>query len=110
MDNLTRDWPEDADGDVFRRMERAGFDFSQNWTVDYNVDFEVWPPPATALDWLEERYGELALYAPDDDMGGYVQFQVVGPVSYDGVTAVQRTVSAALGPHGGICESWGVLH
>jgi len=39
-----------------------------------------------------------------------VQFQVVGVVTYPGVTSIQRHVSAAMQPFGGMCESWGVMH
>ncbi|MBK8212191.1 MAG: ribonuclease E inhibitor RraB [Myxococcales bacterium] len=102
-------WPNDADGDVFRRLVNAGFDFSRDWSVDYNVDFEVWPPAAAALELLRSRYGHIDLYPPDEHGTGYVQFQIVGPVTYEGVTSTQRQVGAAMRPFGGVCESWGVM-
>ena len=110
MMNLTADWPGDADGGVFRKLAAAGFDFSKSWSVDYNVDFESWPPPEAALDLLRTMYGELGIYPPERGDSGYVQFQVVGPVIYEGVTSVQRRTSAAMQPFGGVCESWGVMH
>lgn len=30
-------WPDDADGDVLRRMQRTGFDFSKPCLIDCNV-------------------------------------------------------------------------
>jgi len=33
-------WPDDADGDVLRRMKARGFDFNQPCLVDFNVDFD----------------------------------------------------------------------
>jgi hypothetical protein len=110
MGKLVADWPEDADGGVFRRLASDGFDFSRDWTVDYNVDFESWPPADAALDVLRSEYGQLALFPPDGDGEGYVQFQVVGPVTYERVTSMQRRVSSEMLPFGGVCESWGVFH
>ena len=110
MTELIPDWPDDADGGVFRSLAEVGFDFSRSWSVDYNVDFRSWPPDQTALELLGSMYGRLSLYPPDEDGDGYVQFQVEGPVTYEGVTSVQRRVSAAMLPFGGVCESWGVMH
>ena len=110
MRDFVADWPDDADGGVFRRLATVGFDFSQDWSVDYNVDFESWPPADEALELLRTVYGNLSLYPPDEHGAGYVQFQVVGPVTYEGVTSIQRRVSASMLPFGGTCESWGVMH
>ena len=110
MTNIAADWPDDSDGGVFRNLATAGFEFGKSWSVDYNVDFETWPPPAPALELLRSMYGELALYPPGGDDPGYVQFQIVGPVTYERVTSTQRHASSAMQPYGGVCESWGVLH
>ena len=110
MTSLTADWPAGADGDVFRRLAAAGFDFDKAWSVEYNVDFESWPPAEAAFEQLRALYGEVRLYPPDEECGGYVLFQVVGLVTYEGVVSVQRRTSAAMQPFGGICESWGLMH
>jgi hypothetical protein len=110
MTDLTEDWPDDADGGVFRRLSADSFDFSKRYSVDYNVDFESWPPPVVALDLLRTTYGELELYPPSEHGAGYVQFQVLDKVTYERVTAIQRCTSAAMEPFGGVCESWGVMH
>lgn len=102
-------WPEDADGDVFRRLSGRGFDFSKPYSVDYNVDFVHWPPSDRAVQVLETMYGPITLYDPNDNGNGYIQFQVFGPVTYESVTFIQGAVSEAMEPFGGICESWGVL-
>ena len=110
MTEFTENWPDDADGDVFRRLAAAEFDFAKAWSVDYNVDFNSWPPSDPALDLLRSMYGELVIYPPEQGDLGMVQFQVVGVVTYPGVTSIQRHVSAAMQPFGGVCESWGVMH
>lgn len=110
MTQIDSDWPNDADGDVFRRLVSDGFDFSKSWSVDYNVDFESWPPPEEALEILRSTYGEVVLYPPDEHGAGYVEFQVFGPLNYEAVTSMQRRVTALMQKFGGACESWGVMH
>jgi hypothetical protein len=109
MTALAADWPNDADGDVFRRLVEHRFDFSKSYYVDFNVDFAAWPPAEAAIAWLESAFGFLSLHPPIDDFGGYAQFQVHGPVNYNTVTLIQRKVTIAMEPFGGICESWGVM-
>ena len=109
MTTLSVDWPDDADGDVFRRLLERRFDFSRPYPVDYNVDFLEWPPAKDAVAWLEFAYGSVVFHPPTESFGGYAQFQVHGSVTYEGVTSVQRRVTIALEPFGGICESWGVM-
>ena len=103
-------WPDDADGGVFRRMLNSGFDFSKDWPVDFNVDFVSWPPPRAAIELLHARYGPVRVVEPTGDFNGYCEFQVVGKVTYDAVTQVQREVSDLMEPFGGVCETWGVMH
>ena len=103
-------WPADADGDVFRRLEASGFNFSAEYAVDYNVDFPAWPPPQEAIRWLQQEYGNVELYPPEVESDGYALFRVRGFVTYERVTGVQQHTSAALAKFGGVCESWGVLH
>ena len=102
-------WPNDADGDVFRRLEADGFDFGKPHTVEYNVDFEHWPQDNNALEILRRQYRSVEVYEPDGDYKGYVQFRVWGPVTYEGVMGIQRRITLAMQPYGGVCESWGVL-
>jgi hypothetical protein len=103
-------WPNDADGDVVRRLRSQGFDFSQPCTIDFNVDFLEWPPAQAALDLIRSRHPEAIVYPEEGDSAGYVLFQVHDRVTYELVTRVQAEMSALLAPFGGLCESWGVLH
>lgn len=48
------DWPASADGDVFRRLESRGFDFSQRHRIDFIVDFPTQLPGVDALDKLRQ--------------------------------------------------------
>ena len=103
-------WPNDADGDVLRRLKAAGFDFNQSHVIDFNVDFHTWPPSADAIDLLRSRFGKIELIEPEEETSGYVQLQVSDRVSYELVSSIQRSVTSAMAPFNGVCESWGVLH
>ena len=102
-------WPNDADGDVFRRLHKEGFDFSASSSVDFNVDFDEWPPSSKAIERLQSIVGNLEIVEPDGEFGGYLAFQVNMQLNYERVTSIQREVSEVMEPFGGVCESWGVL-
>ena len=102
-------WPETADGDVFRRLQASQFDFSSAHEIDFNVDFEDWPPARDAIQWLEREFARIYSFPPTGDFGGYVQFKLVEMLTYDLVILTQDRVSAAMAVYGGVCESWGVL-
>lgn len=100
-------WPDDADGDALRRIERDGFDFTTPCTIDFNVDFDAWPPSTEAMALLLARFPDAQ--AHEDEDGGYVRFQVHALLTHALVTAIQDEVTALVAPHGGACDSWGVL-
>ena len=103
-------WPDDADGDVLRRLEDDGFDFSKSHVIDFNVDFDSWPPMPEAIAVLSRHYPNARLRQPDANDKGYVQFQIEAALSYDIVMKVQREVSSLMADFGGRCESWGVMN
>ncbi|MES2320048.1 MAG: ribonuclease E inhibitor RraB [Pseudomonadota bacterium] len=103
-------WPDDVDGDVLRQMRKSGFDFEEPVDLDFNVDFETWPPSDEFVDMLRAQYPNLTVYEPDDEDDGYVLFVVNAVLTYELVMFVQSTVSEMADPFGGKCESWGVLH
>ena len=101
-------WPNDADGDVLRKLEEGGFDFSRAHKIDFNVDFRSWPPAELAIKLLRKEFGVIEIFEPSDDFNGYISFQVVERVTYEGVTSMQRRLTREMQPYGGVCESWGV--
>jgi len=102
-------WPGDADGDVLRRLQNGGFDFSTPTLIDFNVDFQNWPPPPAAVSVLSRHYPSLKVYEPDGEYGGYLKFQVYALVTYELVTNIQSEVTELMAPFQGECSSWGVL-
>ena len=103
-------FPDDADGDVLRGLEKSGFDFSQRCLIDFNVDFQEWPQSSEAVKLLSRKYPSLKLYEPDGEGPGYLQFQVYGLLTYDLVTKVQAEVSELMAAFNAECSSWGILH
>lgn len=103
-------FPDDVDGDVLRRLEQSGFDFSKEVLIDFNVDFESWPPPADAIALLSAEYPSTKVYGPEDGEQGCVHFQVYGRVSHDLVCTIQKYVAGLMAPFHGSCDSWGVLN
>ena len=105
-----KDWPSDADGDVLRRLDAMGFDFSKTHTIDFNVDFDEWPPSKKALAVLITEFPRATIYEDEDESDGYVLFKIIDKVSHELVIKIQDRASELVAAYGGRCESWGVLH
>ena len=103
-------WPQDADGDVFRRLAASGLDFEVPYSIDFNIDFETWPPSPELIKFLRKQYSDIKVFEPDGESSGYVLFVVNAKLTYELVMFVQSTVSELAAPYGGVCESWGVMH
>jgi len=101
--------PQDADGDAFRRLEADGFDFEPIHEIDFNIDFETWPPARELLNLLAMQYPNIRAIEPSDDGPGYVQFAVEAKLTYELVLFIQASISELVAPFGGVCESWGVM-
>jgi hypothetical protein len=99
-------WPQDEDGDVFRSLEQAGFDFAAEVLIDFNVDVD---DPAAMLDAI----GAVLEIYPDAGIGeedNYFVVQLIARLTYDLVIEVQRKLTAATAKFSGQCDSWAVLH
>jgi hypothetical protein len=103
-------WPNDADGDVFRKLKSKGFDFSKPYTIDFNIDFDVWPPSTEALSAIKNAFPSARIYEDENKESGYVLFNITALLTYELVTGIQIKASELAKPFGGHCESWGVLH
>lgn len=108
--NFRFEWPDDADGDVLRRLRESGFDFSAKWDIDFNIDLDSWPPAEALLEELRQKFERVEVVEPDQDGNGYIAFVVNSTLTYELVMSIQRTASQIAKPFGGVCESWGVLH
>ena len=100
-------WPADVDGDVFRRLESHGFDFTKPHMVDFQIDFNSWPPSDEAIAILTRDYS-VEQFEPESG-SGFLQISVFSLLTYDFVIGMQDTLTRQLSPFGGVCEAWGVL-
>jgi Protein of unknown function (DUF1260). len=103
-----KNWPDDADGDVFRSLEADGCDFSKEYTVDFFVDFEEWPPSAEALAALQGEYGNIAVKDDDEEELPCLICKIDGLLTYEFVTGTQAKITDLVKPFGGYCMDWGV--
>ncbi len=103
-------WPENVDGEVLRRMQKSGFDFSKPCLIDFDIDFEKWPPAREAITAIEREYPSAIVYEPTAEFSGYIEFQIYGCLTYELVTTTQTYVTALMKPYDGVCDCWGVLH
>ena len=108
-------YPNDADGDVLRRMQDSGFAFDRPATIDFNIDFDHWPLSDEEVSVIEKAFPNAVVMDIEGEDGqdgngtGYVQFQVTELLTYELVTAVQHRATKIARSIGGWCESWGVL-
>lgn len=110
MKNTPTDhWPDDADGDVLRRMVEDGFNFNEEVDIDFNIDFEKWPPCEEVLEVLHAQFPRMEIYSPDAHGSGYVQIVITAVVTYDLVMFMQASVSEMVAKFGGVCDSWGMM-
>jgi hypothetical protein len=104
-------WPDTADGDVFRRLEAQGFDFDKKYWVDFNIDFERWPPADEVVHRLGSAFPDAVVETKEDEeIGGYLLIRFFRALTYDFVIDRQAELSEIVAPFGGVCDSWGVLH
>lgn len=102
------DWPIDADGNVLRSLQSHNFDFTIPHKIDFQIEFDAWPPSDEAVTTLKRDYA-VELHGPEMDSSGYVQISIVALLTYDLVITIQNSLSQQLRPFGGTCEAWGVL-
>ena len=102
--NSRMDWPADADGDVMRRLQGDGFDFAREVEIDFNIDFNTWPPDPVFAELLESHMPSARISMQED----YILVQVRGFLTYLLVTKMQSDLTQISERFGGRCLSWGV--
>ena len=102
-------FPDDVDGDVLRRLQETGLDFSQPQNVEFIVDFCFWPPDPEALSILRNKYGSIQIFKPEDDRYGYAVLNARALITHAFLVGTQKEISTLMSNYGGSCEAWGVL-
>lgn len=95
--------PNDADGDVIRRLHATGFDFGEFVDIDFNVEFDEGQPIQHALEAIATEFPSATII---DD---WIHVTVHGRVTYTLVTRAQARLTELAAPYGGRCDSWGVF-
>ena len=107
-------YPDDVNGDVFRRMEGHGFDFSKEHVVDFHAVMAT-----------EEEADQIALmYVADDKTGDELVNIETKPhpkggmevflskkmiVTYEAVTKFESILAERVSNLNGYLDGWGVL-
>lgn len=110
METEIRYWPDDADGDALRHVASLGVDLDAVQAIDFNIDFDQWPPSAAFLAELRLHHAEVRVVGPTAETDGYVVVVIEDQLGYEVVTSIQASVTRLAAPFGGRCESWSVLH
>jgi hypothetical protein len=107
-------YPDDVNGDVFRRMESHGFDFSSEHVVDFHAVF--------ATEAMADQIAQM--YLADHKANGKFTNIETKPfpeggmeltlskrmfVSYEEVTAFESTLADRIALVDGYFDGWGVL-
>lgn len=103
-------WPDDPDGQVLRRLDEKGFDFSHPYVIDFVVDFDQWPPAPQALNAIQTRFPVATEYVDDVSGQGSITVKVEAVLTYQLVVDTQSQLTRIAEKFGGWCDSWGVLH
>lgn len=99
-------WPNDADGDVFRRLEEGGLDLSIPCLINFEIDFEPWPPAPEAVAILTQAYPDVTLQEPEEEGAGYARLQIHAVPSYELVIGIQQHLTHLMAPFQGGCNVW----
>ncbi|RYY04022.1 MAG: ribonuclease E inhibitor RraB [Gammaproteobacteria bacterium] len=108
-------WPNDADGAVFRLLVKNNCDFEKEYVIDLNLDFDHWPLTEEEISNIKALFPNVEIVnpGPGQDIGngvniGFLQFQVVNKLSYEYITELQASVTKSISKYKGWCDSWGV--
>jgi hypothetical protein len=108
-DDMSSDYPNDADGDELRNVAESGADMSRAMVIDFSVAV---PDERTARRVAEvvETNGFDPSISEDDDTGSWsVHCSKTMLATYEGVVAVQVWLNDLLSPYGGVCDGWGTF-
>jgi hypothetical protein len=105
-------WPDTKDGKLFNRLARQGVNFNKPHYIEFNVDFDHWPPPIAAINELQSRFGTIKVFEPscqDNAQAGYIALKTFTTVTYEFVMDTQQEITDCVSRYGGYCNSWAIL-
>ena len=107
-------FPDDENGDVFRRMQQSGFDFALPHDVEFFAFFATeTDADACAMMFVADRAAGdplVGIETRPSHRGGMEPELVRRMVlTHDAVTAFERLFRQRADAHGGTLDGWGVL-
>ena len=108
-------YPADENGDVFRRLESHGFDFTTEHVVDFHAvlatekSADIVALMFLADDKAGDTYENIETY-PHDEGGMCLDLSKKMFVSYDAVTKLESLLANRISDNQGYLDGWGVLH
>lgn len=108
-------YPDDDNGDVFRRLEGADFDFSQEYAVDFYAVYATEEEADVvarqfATDWKSGQKFKSIETRPAEKGGMELELVPVMKVTYENITAFENKLADRTSKVNGYLDGWGVLH
>lgn len=108
-------YPDNDNGDVFRRLEEADFDFSQEYAVDFYAVYATEEEADIvarqfASDWKAGEKFKNIETRPAEKGGMELELVPVMKVTYENIAAFEKKLSDRTSKVNGYLDGWGVLH
>ena len=107
LDDMSRSYPDDADGDALQRLADEGSDMSRPMTIDFVVSISDMSKARSIAQLVAEHGYQTDIHL--DDEGGSIDIYCTKRMvaTYDGVVACQTELTQLCKPFGVVCDSWG---
>ncbi|WP_303461276.1 ribonuclease E inhibitor RraB [Alteromonas sp. 1_MG-2023] len=107
-------YPDDSNGDVLRRLEKANFDFSLEYAVDFYAVYETEEEADIvakqfARDWKEGHKFKNIETRPAETGGMELELVPIMNVTYENITNFEIRLAERTSKVNGYLDGWGVL-
>jgi len=105
------DFPDDSNGDVFRRMRDAGDDLSKSREIDFNRVFQREEDAGRFTDAVrQEGYSKVSCEYADELKAWDARVQILMIPTRVVVTEQESKLDAIARKFGGLADGWGCMH
>ncbi|MBW2942467.1 ribonuclease E inhibitor RraB [Zhongshania aquimaris] len=108
-------YPNDVNGDVFRRLEEDNFDFSIEHPVDFYAIYATEEEADLvakqyATDWKRGQQFKNIETRPSEKGGMELELVPIMKVTYENIVAFEKTLAERTAKVNGYLDGWGVLN
>lgn len=108
-------YPDDVNGDIFRRLEEDSFDFSIEHRVDFYAIYATeeeadFVARQYATDWKHGQQFENIETRPSEKGGMELELAPIMMVTYENIAAFEKTLAERTSKVNGYLDGWGVLN